>query len=111
MNEKENRVLLVDMDRGVIWKIVAQNRLTPAERRLLTLLKRREGRPVSLEKLTAELDQDFTGCGGGNPRFHILHLRRKLGHSEEQPIIENRKGLGYYLVPGTLKITTDSSTK
>lgn len=109
MNERGNQELLVDNDRGVVWKIILDNHLIPAERRLLTLLKRREGRPVSLDMLIAELEQDFTGCGAGNPRFHILNLRRKLGHSEERPVIKTCKGIGYYLVPGTLKITSDTS--
>lgn len=102
MRKIESQELLIDIEKGEIWLSKAHYRLTPAERRILTELKRREGRPVPLHILAAELDRDPAGFGGGNPRFHILNLRRKLGHSEERPVIKTTKGGGYYLVPGSL---------
>ncbi len=99
---------LVDIERGEIWVRRAGIRLTPAEIRLLGVLKRREGRPVPLRILEAELDSDPAGAGGGSPRYHILNLRRKLGHSDEWPIITTYSGIGYALVPGALRFTPEN---
>ena len=101
-NKAENRNLLVDLDTGRIWVPKAETHLTPSEMRLLIVLRHREGRPIPLEILVTELNQDPTGCGGGNPRFHIFNLRRKLEHTQEHPVIITRPGIGYCLVPGKL---------
>jgi DNA-binding response OmpR family regulator len=103
MGKIESPALLVDIEKGEIWLSKAPHRLTPAERRVLTELKRWEGRPVPLHILAAELDRDPAGDGSGNPRYHILNLRRKLGHSTERPIIQTTNGGGYYLVSGALR--------
>jgi DNA-binding response OmpR family regulator len=103
VRENRNLALLVDIEKGEIWRSQAQKRLTPAERRVLTLLKNREGRPVPPQVITLELDRDPAGDGGGSPRYHILNLRRKLGHSEDRPIIMTAIGGGYYLVYGALR--------
>ncbi|WP_054696014.1 winged helix-turn-helix domain-containing protein [Syntrophomonas palmitatica] len=94
--------IMVDLERGEIWVKDNENRLTPAEMRLLALLCRREGRPITVEMLAQTLDSDPAGCGGGNPRFHITNLRRKLGHNPENPVIATRTGIGYYLVTGAV---------
>lgn len=96
--------MMVDLERGEIWVKDNDNRLTSAEMRLLAILYRREGRPITVEMLAEELDRDPAGCGGGNPRFHISNLRRKLGHSPDRPVIATRTGIGYYLVPGSINI-------
>lgn len=96
--------MMVDLERGEIWVKDNDNRLTPAEMRLLAILYRREGRPITVEMLAEELDRDPAGCGGGNPRFHISNLRRKLGHSPDSPVIATRIGIGYYLVPGSIHV-------
>ena len=57
MRENRNLALLVDIEKGEIWRSQAQKRLTPAERRVLTLLKNREGRPVPPQVITL----DWTG--------------------------------------------------
>ncbi|MGE5544679.1 MAG: helix-turn-helix domain-containing protein [Bacillota bacterium] len=102
MSKDHNRNLLVDLDSGGIWVPKADTHLTSSEIRLLIILRRREGRPIPLEFLVTELNQDPTGSGGGNPRFHISNLRRKLEHTPERPVIVTRTGIGYCLVPGRL---------
>jgi|GEM_PF-1329666 len=104
MRKDHDRNLLVNLDDGRIWVPKAETHLTPSEIRLLIVLRRRKGRPVPAEILVTELNRDPTGCGGGNPRFHISNLRRKLEHSQEHPVIITRPGIGYCLVPGRLHL-------
>ena len=104
MNNNCERNLLVDLDSGRIWIPKTGTRLTPSEIRLLSILSRREGRPTPVEYLIDELNRDPTGSGGGNPRYHIFNLRRKLEHTREHPVIINRPGIGYLLVPGRMRI-------
>jgi DNA-binding response OmpR family regulator len=91
--------MMVDMEWGDIW-VKSEEKLTGAELRILALLRRREGKPVTADMLAEQVDPLDFGCG--NPRFHIFNLRRKLGHSQEKAVIENRTGIGYCLVPGSL---------
>ncbi|MGI6514328.1 MAG: helix-turn-helix domain-containing protein [Syntrophomonadaceae bacterium] len=100
MNKDRELNLLVDLESGRIWVPKMGTHLTPSEIRLLAVLNRREGRPTPLEFLINELNRDPAGSGGGNPRYHIFNLRRKLEHTREQPVIITRPGIGYYLVPG-----------
>lgn len=97
--------IMVDMERGDIW-VKSSEKLTGAELRILNLLRRREGKPVTADMLADQVDPLDFGCG--NPRFHISNLRRKLGHSPEKQVIETRTGIGYCLVPGSLHFTPDS---
>lgn len=94
--------VMVDLDQGNIWHKTGE-RLTGAELRILALLFRREGRPVSADLLADQVDPVDLGCC--NPRFHISNLRRKLGHSDDRPVIATRIGIGYYLVLGSLQFT------
>ena len=95
----------VDLESGDIW-VKSSEKLTGAELRILNLLRRREGKPVTADMLADQVDPLDFGCG--NPRFHISNLRRKLGHSSEKQVIETRTGIGYCLVPGSLHFTPDS---
>lgn len=97
--------IMVDLERGEIWQ-KADERLTGAELRILCLLYRREGRPVSADLLADQVDPIDISCS--NPRFHISNLRRKLGHSENYPVIATRTGIGYYLVPGSIRFIDKS---
>jgi DNA-binding response OmpR family regulator len=96
--------IMVDMERGDIW-VKSSDKLTGAELRILTLLRRQEGKPVTADMLADQVDPLDFGCS--NPRFHISNLRRKLGHSRERQIIETLTGIGYCLVPGSLQFTGD----
>ena len=94
--------IMVDLERGDIW-VKSSDKLTSAELRILALLNRREGKPVTADMLADQVDPLDFGCG--NPRFHISNLRRKLGHCRERQVIETLKGIGYCLVPGSLQFT------
>lgn len=97
--------IMVDLERGEIWYKVDE-RLTGAELRILALLYRREGRPVSADLLADQVDPIDISCS--NPRFHISNLRRKLSHSDNYPVIATRTGIGYYLVPGSVRFISHS---
>ncbi len=96
---------MVDLESGDIW-VKSSEKLTGAELRILNLLRRREGKPVTADMLADQVDPLDFGCG--NPRFHISNLRRKLDHSPGRQVIETRTGIGYCLVPGSLHFTPDS---
>jgi DNA-binding response OmpR family regulator len=96
---------MVDLESGDIW-VKSSEKLTGAELRILNLLRRREGKPVTADMLADQVDPLDFGCG--NPRFHISNLRRKLGHSPEKQVIETRTGIGYCLIPGSLHFAPDS---
>jgi len=97
--------VMVSLDRGEIWIRDEDSYLTPGELRILRMLKRREGRPVPAEILAAQVCDDPAGYGCASPKHHISSLRRKLRHSEERPVIATRRGLGYYLVEGSLSFS------
>ncbi len=92
--------IMVDLERGDIW-YKSNQRLTGAELRILSLLYRREGRPVPADLLADQVDPIDISCS--NPRFHISNLRRKLCHSDYHQVIATRNGIGYYLVPGAIR--------
>jgi DNA-binding response OmpR family regulator len=101
--EKE---IMVDMERGDIW-VKSGEKLAGAELRILILLRRREGKPVTADMLADQVDPLDFGCS--NPRFHIFNLRRKLGHCQERQVIETLKGIGYCLVPGSVQFTINQT--
>lgn len=96
---------MVDLERGEIW-LKVDERLTGAELRILSLLHRREGRPVTADILADQVDPIDISCS--NPRFHISNLRRKLGHNDYHPVIATRTGIGYYLVSGSIRFMDKS---
>lgn len=96
---------MVDLERGEIW-YKTDERLTGSELRILSLLFRREGRPVSADLLADQVDPIEISCS--NPRFHISNLRRKLGHSDYHPVIATRTCIGYYLVSGSIRFMDHS---
>ena len=98
--------IMVDMERGDIW-VKSSEKLTSAELRILALLRRREGKPVTGDMLADQVDPLDFGCG--NPRFHISNLRRKLDHCQERQVIETLKGIGYCLVAGSVQFTVDQA--
>lgn len=98
--------IMVDMERGDIW-VKSSEKLTGAELRILILLRRREGKPVTADMLADQVDPLDFSCS--NPRFHIFNLRRKLGQCQERQVIETLKGIGYCLVPGAVQFTINQT--
>ncbi|NLV17742.1 MAG: helix-turn-helix domain-containing protein [Syntrophomonadaceae bacterium] len=94
---------LVLFDECFIWNRDVEHCFTPTELSILWKLKRYEGRPVANEILVTPSSKEPAYYGCGNPKFHISSLRKKLGHSPDHPIILNRRGIGYYLVPGAIR--------
>ncbi|MEN6460356.1 MAG: winged helix-turn-helix domain-containing protein [Syntrophomonas sp.] len=105
MTRPKPKEIMVDLERGEIWYKAGES-LTGAELRILSLLYRREGRPVSADLLADQVDPMDISCS--NPRFHISNLRRKLGHSDNYQVIATRTGIGYYLVPGSIRFMDHS---
>ena len=99
--ESSNKLIL--FDECFIWNRDGEQCLTPTELSILWMLKRFEGRPVTNQILASPFSKDPAYYGCGNPKYHIASLRKKLGHSSDNPIILNRRGIGYYLVPGAIR--------
>ncbi|MGE5396310.1 MAG: winged helix-turn-helix domain-containing protein [Chitinophagales bacterium] len=111
LNSGNYTEIMVDLERGDIWLKDENHHLTAGELRILRLLLRREGRPVKAETLAAQVPSDPADYGCGDPRHHIVSLRRKLRHTSEHPVIATRSGLGYYLVAKSIVATEINPVK
>lgn len=72
--------------------------LTAKEFALLELLMRHPNQSFSIEAILDRLWKSETSASLETVRTHIKTLRRKLGDSEENPIIRTKRGLGYRIV-------------
>jgi DNA-binding response OmpR family regulator len=71
--------------------------LQPKEFAVLRLLMEHPDRYFTAEAILARLWRSDASVSTDSVRTHIKNLRKKLGDSNDDPIIENRKGLGYRL--------------
>jgi len=69
--------------------------LQPKEFAILGLLMEHPDRYFTAEAILARLWQSEASVSTDSVRTHIKNLRKKLGDSNENPIIENTRGLGY----------------
>lgn len=72
--------------------------LTAKEFALLELLMRHPNQSFSVEAILDRLWKSETSASLETVRTHIKTLRRKLGDSEDNPIIRTKRGLGYRIV-------------
>lgn len=72
--------------------------LTAKEFALLELLMRHPNQSFSVEAILDRLWKSETTASLETVRTHVKTLRRKLGDSEESPIIRTKRGLGYRIV-------------
>lgn len=69
--------------------------LTAKEFRLLELLMKHPNQSFTVESILDRLWHADDNASMETVRTHIKTLRRKIGDSEENPIIRSRRGLGY----------------
>ncbi|MBY0546434.1 MAG: response regulator transcription factor [Candidatus Obscuribacterales bacterium] len=72
--------------------------LTAKEFRLLELLMKHPNQSFTVESILDRLWHADANASMETVRTHIKTLRRKIGDSEENPIIRSRRGLGYKIV-------------
>lgn len=72
--------------------------LTAKEFRLLELLMKHPNQSFTVESILDRLWHADDNASMETVRTHIKTLRRKIGDSEENPIIRSRRGLGYKIV-------------
>ncbi|MBX9689932.1 MAG: response regulator transcription factor [Candidatus Obscuribacterales bacterium] len=72
--------------------------LTAKEFALLELLMRHPNQSFSVEAILDRLWKSEVSASLETVRTHVKTLRRKLGDSEENPIIRTKRGLGYRIV-------------
>lgn len=72
--------------------------LTAKEFSLLELLMRHPNQSFSVEAILDRLWKSEASASLETVRTHVKTLRRKLGDSEENPIIRTKRGLGYRVV-------------
>jgi two-component system phosphate regulon response regulator PhoB len=72
--------------------------LTGKELALLELLMRYPNRNFSLEAILDRLWQSDSAASIDTVRTHMKTLRKKIGDSEEDPIIRTKRGMGYSLI-------------
>lgn len=72
--------------------------LTAKEFALLELLMRHPSQSFTVEAILDRLWKSETNASLETVRTHVKTLRRKIGDTEDQPIIRTRRGLGYRIV-------------
>jgi DNA-binding response OmpR family regulator len=72
--------------------------LTPKEAALLELLMRYPNRSFSLETILDRLWQSDSTASIDTVRTHMKTLRKKVGDSEDDPLIRTKRGIGYSLI-------------
>lgn len=72
--------------------------LTPKEAALLELLMRYPNRSFSLETILDRLWQSDSTASIDTVRTHMKTLRKKVGDSDDDPLIRTKRGIGYSLI-------------
>ncbi len=75
-----------------------QIELTAKEFALLELLMRHPNQSFAVEAILDRLWKSEASASLETVRTHVKTLRRKIGDSEENPIIRTKRGLGYRIV-------------
>jgi len=99
----EGKVLRArDLEFNTATRRVARNgdevELTPKEAALLELLMRYPNRSFSLETILNRLWQSDSTASIDTVRTHMKTLRKKVGDSEDDPLIRTKRGIGYSLI-------------
>lgn len=71
--------------------------LTPKEFRLLELLARAKGRPVSKQTISEQVWDINFDTGTNTIQVYINFLRNKIDKGHDEKLIHTRPGFGYYL--------------
>lgn len=91
---------LLDLEQALIIREGRQIPLTPAENSIMKLLCQARGRVVTHRRFEEWAEVDCGGSGPYEPKYHIRHLREKLGDNLRNPkILSSRRGIGYCLSP------------
>ena len=92
------RDLLLDTTSRQVSRSGRTVELTAKEFALLELLMRHPSQSFTVEAILDRLWKSETNASLETVRTHVKTLRRKIGDSEENPIIRTRRGLGYRIV-------------
>lgn len=71
--------------------------LTPKEYKLIELLARAEGKPVSKQTIAAKVWGINFETGTNTIEVYINYLRNKIDKGQPRPLLHTRAGFGYYL--------------
>jgi len=98
----EGKVLRVrDIEFDTATRRVLRNakeiELTPKESALLELLMRYPNRSFTLESILDRLWHSDSSASIDTVRTHMKTLRKKVGDTEEEPLIKTKRGIGYSL--------------
>lgn len=90
----------ISLDTGTrqVTKNGAALELTAKEFALLELLMKHPNQSFSVEAILDRLWKSEASASLETVRTHVKTLRKKLGDSEENPIIRTKRGLGYRIV-------------
>ncbi|HEY9869734.1 MAG TPA: response regulator transcription factor [Candidatus Obscuribacterales bacterium] len=92
------RDLELDASTLQVTRAGCQIELTPKEMRILELLMRNPNKSFTPNAILARAWGSEALSSVETVRTHVKTLRRKLGDSEENPLIRTARGLGYRLV-------------
>jgi DNA-binding response OmpR family regulator len=89
--------VLIDLGRHSVTRDGEPIELTAREFALLELLARNQGQVLSRDAILERVWGIDAEPQGNVVELYIFYLRRKLGHSSNQPLIRTVRGVGYAL--------------
>lgn len=100
-SEKEETMVIEDLEINPLQMTVARAGkkidLTPKEFKLLELLAKAKGRPVSKQTISEQVWDINFDTGTNTIEVYINFLRNKIDKGHEEKLIHTRPGFGYYL--------------
>ena len=100
-SEKEETMIIEDLEINPLQMTVARAGkkidLTPKEFKLLELLAKAKGRPVSKQTISEQVWDINFDTGTNTIEVYINFLRNKIDKGHEEKLIHTRPGFGYYL--------------
>ncbi|MDR6226675.1 winged helix-turn-helix domain-containing protein [Desmospora profundinema] len=96
-----NQDIWFDKDNHAVWVNDERIPLTSMECKLLNVLTKKAGKPISIDEIVNEVWGHEHGIGSESLYVHIRKLRKKIEADPSDPqIIVTCRGLGYQLVKG-----------
>ena len=100
-SEKEETIVIEDLEINPLQLTVVRGGkkidLTPKEFKLLELLAKAKGRPVSKQTISEQVWDINFDTGTNTIEVYINFLRNKVDKGHEVKLIHTRPGFGYYL--------------
>ncbi len=89
--------VVIDMNDRMVFYNRQQIILTPSEYNILALLSQRRGQIYTHDQLIDRLYNSTSDVTRNAIEAHVSALKRKLRNAGAPPLVENRRGFGYFI--------------